>query len=113
MDWILIIGIIIVILLIVFIISLYNGLVKAKNRVKNAWAQIDVQLNRRADLIPNLIETVKGYAKHEKSTLKDKLVDKKNNLDAEKHHLIMTNKPKMLQIMQKSNVTTIGLPTAV
>ena len=71
MDWILIIGIIIVILLIVFIISLYNGLVKAKNRVKNAWAQIDVQLNRRADLIPNLIETVKGYAAHEKTIFDD------------------------------------------
>ena len=59
----------IVILLILFVISQYNGLVKARNRVKTNWAQIDVQLKKRADLIPNLVETVKGYAKHESSTM--------------------------------------------
>ncbi len=47
----------------------YNGLVKLRNRVDNAWAQIDVQLKRRYDLIPNLVETVKGYASHERETL--------------------------------------------
>lgn len=47
----------------------YNVLVRLRNQAKNAWAQIDVQLKRRHDLIPNLVETVKGYAKHEKSTL--------------------------------------------
>jgi LemA protein len=52
-----------------WIISMYNGLVALKNRVKNAWAQIDVQLQRRYDLIPNLVETAKGYMKHEASTL--------------------------------------------
>jgi LemA protein len=52
-------------------ITMYNGLVKLKNMVKNAWAQIDVQLKRRHDLIPNLVETVKGYAGHEKQTLTD------------------------------------------
>jgi LemA protein len=51
-----------------FILS-YNSLVALKNRAKNAWAQIDVQLKRRVDLIPNLVEAVKGYAKHEKQTL--------------------------------------------
>jgi len=61
----LIIGILVVIVL--FIILLFNSLIRLKNQVKNAWAQIDVQLKRRADLIPNLVETVKGYAKHEKS----------------------------------------------
>lgn len=50
-------------------ISTYNNLVVRRNRVKNAWAQIDVQLKKRFDLIPNLVETVKGYAKHEASTL--------------------------------------------
>ena len=59
---------IIVILLIAFI-AIYNGLVGLRNQVKNAWAQIDVQLKRRYDLIPNLVETVKGYMKHERGTL--------------------------------------------
>ncbi len=53
----------------VFLVSLYNGLVRARNEVKNAWSSIDVQLKRRHDLIPNLIETVKGYAAHERGTL--------------------------------------------
>ncbi|MFZ4585127.1 MAG: LemA family protein [Acidimicrobiia bacterium] len=48
---------------------MYNGLVKLKNRIDGAWSQIDVQLKRRYDLIPNLVETVKGYAAHEKETL--------------------------------------------
>lgn len=59
----------IVIILVVVAISLYNNLVTLRNRVDNAWAQIDVQLQRRLDLIPNLVETVKGYASHERGTL--------------------------------------------
>ena len=55
-------------LLFIFII-IYNGLVRLRNQVKNAWAQIDVQLKRRYDLIPNLVDTVKGYVKHERETL--------------------------------------------
>lgn len=68
--WIWIIGAIIIILIIIIIV-IYNKLVKARNKVKNAWAQIDVQLNRRNDLIPNLVETVKGYAGHEKGVLEN------------------------------------------
>ena len=56
----------IVVVLVFYVISLYNNLVKLRNRIENAWAQIDVQLKRRWDLIPNLVETVKGYASHEK-----------------------------------------------
>lgn len=56
-------------LLVVFIIVSYNGLVRRRNQVDNAWSQVDVQLKRRLDLVPNLVETVKGYAAHEKSTL--------------------------------------------
>ena len=66
--WIYIVIGIVVILLIAFI-SIYNSLVRGRNQVKNAWAQIDVQLKRRYDLIPNLVETVKGYVKHERETL--------------------------------------------
>jgi LemA protein len=61
---------IIVLLLFVFI-AIYNGLVGLRNQVKNAWAQIDVQLKRRYDLIPNLVETIKGYAKHERELLEN------------------------------------------
>ena len=50
-------------------VLVYNGLIKRRNQVENAWAQIDVQLKRRVDLIPNLVETVKAYAAHEKATL--------------------------------------------
>ena len=67
MIWYIIVGVV-VILIIVFIVT-YNGLVRLRNQVKNAWAQIDVQLKRRHDLIPNLIETVKGYMKYERETL--------------------------------------------
>ncbi len=56
-------------ILVFWLIGAYNGLVQARNAVKNAWAQIDVQLKRRHDLIPNLMETVKGYMSHERETL--------------------------------------------
>ncbi len=59
----------VVVLLALYFVSTYNGLVKLRNMVKDQWSQIDVLLKRRADLIPNLVETVKGYAKHESGTL--------------------------------------------
>ncbi len=65
-GWVLLIGLV---LLIFMSIGMYNGLVRLKVQVDNAWADIDVQLKRRYDLIPNLVETVKGYAGHEKDTL--------------------------------------------
>jgi LemA protein len=63
-----IIVIVVIVLLIVFLISLYNGMVRARNKVDEAWSGIDVQLKRRHDLIPNLVESVKGYAAHERET---------------------------------------------
>ncbi|MGE9291419.1 MAG: LemA family protein [Puniceicoccales bacterium] len=59
----------VIVLLVIFAISIYNKLVQLRNRFKNAFAQIDVQLKRRYDLIPNLVETAKGYLKHERETL--------------------------------------------
>ncbi len=65
----LIILLVVVVLLIVWLISVYNGLVVLRNKVRDQFSQIDIQLKRRFDLIPNLVETVKGYAKHEEGTL--------------------------------------------
>ena len=61
--------ILIILVIVAVIFYLYNGLVTSRNKVKNAWSQIDVQLQRRFDLIPNLVESVKGYMEHEKSVL--------------------------------------------
>jgi LemA protein len=65
----LIVVVVLVVLLGLYLMITYNGLVGLRNRIENAWAQIDVQLKRRYDLIPNLVETVKGYAAHERETL--------------------------------------------
>jgi len=68
----------VVVILIIVFFTTYNSLVRKRNQVKNAWAQIDVQLKRRHDLIPNLVETAKGYMKHERETLE--AVTKARNL---------------------------------
>jgi len=67
----------IIVALILYVIGIYNSLINLRNRVKNAFAQIDVQLTRRYDLIPNLIEAVKGYMKHERETL-DAVINARN-----------------------------------
>ena len=69
MNWWIILIIAVVIIVIFYVISVYNSLVSLKNQVEDQASQIDVELKRRFDLIPNLVETVKGYAKHEKETL--------------------------------------------
>jgi LemA protein len=67
-----VLGIVAVVLLVaILVIALYNRLVRLRNRAENAWAQVDVQLRRRYDLIPNLVETVKGYASHERTTFEE------------------------------------------
>jgi LemA protein len=73
----LIVIVVVIVVLVLVFVAMYNGLVKLRNRVDNAWSQIDVQLKRRHDLIPNLVETVKGYAKHEAETL-EKVVQARN-----------------------------------
>lgn len=68
-DWILIIVIAIIIILVVIFFGYYNRIITLSNQTDNAWSQIDVQLKKRADLVPNLVETVKGYMKHEKKAI--------------------------------------------
>jgi LemA protein len=74
---ILLIPLAVVIVAILWVVGAYNGLVRLRNQLENAWAQIDVQHKRRHDLIPNLVETVKGYAKHESGTL-EKVIQARN-----------------------------------
>ncbi|MBE3596350.1 MAG: LemA family protein [Hydrogenibacillus sp.] len=69
----------VVVLIVVYAIATYNGLVRYRNWIQETWAQIDVQLKRRHDLIPNLVETVKGYAKHEQETL-EQVIQARNRL---------------------------------
>lgn len=76
----------IVVLMVIWIISIYNKLVTLRNQVKNAWSQIDVQLQRRYDLIPNLIETVKGYMNYEKGTL-EAVINARNQAAAARKEL--------------------------
>ena len=78
-----IIVIALVVLLLLYVIVTYNGLVRLRNRIQNAWAQIDVQLRRRYDLIPNLVETVKGYATHEKGTFEAVTQARANAINAQ------------------------------
>lgn len=70
---------VIVLLILGWVVGTYNSLITLRNRINDQWAQIDVQLKRRADLIPNLVETVKGYATHEKETL-DAVISARNQV---------------------------------
>jgi LemA protein len=81
-------GLVIVLIVLILIVGLvlmgmYNRLVRLRNRIENAWSQIDVQLQRRHDLIPNLVETVKGYAAHEKGVLEGVTQARANALNAQ------------------------------
>lgn len=82
MKTVLIVIIVIVVLILGWFIGVYNQLIRLRNKVRNQFSQIDVQLKKRFDLIPNLVETVKGYAKHEKGTLEDVIKARNTYLSA-------------------------------
>lgn len=83
MDWILIIVIAVLVIVAIFVATTYNSLVSLRNKVKDQWSQVEVLLTRRADLIPNLVETVKGYTKHESETLEN-VISARNKVVASK-----------------------------
>ncbi|MCH9627533.1 MAG: Protein LemA [Chlamydiales bacterium] len=92
MWWILIVLIILIVIVGGWIVGIYNRLVRLRNQVKNAWSQIDVQLQRRYDLIPNLVETVKTYMSYEQSTLQ-KVVEARNSALAARDQLEKSGGP--------------------
>jgi len=100
MEMYIVIGVVVIIAL--WLLMTYNGLVTLRNRVREAWSQIDVQLKRRSSLIPNLVEAVKGYVKHEKGVLTDvtkartALMDAKNPHEAAKADNMLTGALKSL-----------------
>lgn len=95
-----IIAIVIIVIIVLYVIATYNSLISLRNRVKDQWAQIDVQLKRRFDLIPNLVNTVKGYAKHEKETLDDVIKARNSYLSSN------TKEDEMKANQELNNATT-------
>ncbi len=88
--------------IVVFVIGIYNGLVKLRNRYENAFSQIDVQLKRRHDLIPNLVETAKGYMKHEQETLTQVVEARNQAVSAQKNAAANPGDPKSMKELMKA-----------
>lgn len=97
----LIIIIVVVVLLVLWFFGTYNSLISLRNRKDDQWSQIDVQLKRRADLIPNLVETVKGYAKHEKNTLEDVIKARNTYVTANTPEEKMKSSGELTQMVNK------------
>src|SRR5215831_15131147 len=99
----------IVVLGCVWLISIYNGLVASRNRFKNAFAQIDVQLKRRYDLIPNLVETAKGYIKHERETLEAVIKARNAALNAAQAAGARPGNPAAMQALSQAEGALSGV----
>jgi len=96
--------------LIFMVIGMYNSLIKLRNQVKNAWAQIDVQLKRRHDLIPNLIETVKGYMVHERQTLESITNARANAMSANNMTDRVKAEGELSNLMGRLNIAVEAYP---
>jgi LemA protein len=105
-----------IIILVLFIIvafsfaKLYNGLVQVRNQVTNAWSQIDVQLKRRHDLIPNLVETAKGYMKHERETFEAVTKARSQAIDAKSLEQIASSEANLSGALQKMMLVVENYP---
>jgi LemA protein len=91
-------------------ISTYNGLIRKRNKVANSWSQIDVQLKRRFDLIPNLVETVKGYAAHEKQTLEAVVSARNRYMSASSHQDVMKANAELTKGLSRLMVLSESYP---
>ncbi|MFW5973268.1 MAG: LemA family protein [Bacteroidota bacterium] len=101
----------VVVLLVIFAILQYNRLISLRNRFRNAFSQIDVQLKRRYDLIPNLVETAKGYMQHERETLEAVIQARNQARDAEQRAAANPGDPSAMKELQGSEQTLSGLLT--
>lgn len=106
----LVILVLIAVAIILYAISAYNGLVNKRNKVANSWSQIDVQLKRRFDLIPNLLETVKGYAAHEKQTFEAVVQARNNFMSAGSHQDAMKANNELSQGLNRLLAITEAYP---
>jgi LemA protein len=102
--------IIILVLIVLFVVLTYNGLVKLRNKVKDQWAQIDVLLKKRADLIPNIVETVKGYATHEKDTLESVIAARNKVVSAKTNEEEIKSNGELTQALSRLMVVSEAYP---
>lgn len=110
MTTLLVILVLIAVAIVLYAISAYNGLVNKRNKVANSWSQIDVQLKRRFDLIPNLLETVKGYAAHEKQTFEAVVQARNNFMSAGSHEDAMKANNELSQGLSRLLAITEAYP---
>jgi LemA protein len=102
---------VVIVLALMFLVGIYNKLVGLKNRFKNAYAQIDVQLKRRYDLIPNLVETAKGYMKHERETLEAVIKARNTALSAGQQAAANPGNPQAMQGIATAETALTGTMT--
>ncbi len=106
--WAIIIAVALVLALTVFVVGIYNGLVKQRNRYKNAFSQIDVQLKRRHDLIPNLVNVAKGYMEHEQETLSAVIQARNTAISAQKAAAANPGDPASMQSLNRAEAGLNG-----
>ena len=106
--WGILIAVAVIVLLVVWVVSLYNRLVTLRNRYKNAFSQIDVQLKRRYDLIPNLVETAKGYIRHERETLEAVVAARNRAVTAEQAAAARPGDPEAMRQLQSADAALTG-----